>query len=148
MNNKNLLVYLNVFFFFFPFPLKFFYFAPTVSKKNTGKSILMQNIFCQNQYVTKAGLEDIAHWSWRVQTEELPQRDLSSVYKYVHHNRVTQGRTSFIMSEDRRTRNDDLQLKKTKNKNVLPVIWKVLKTKVNCFDSLADEPTAVIAADS
>lgn len=108
----------------------------------------MQNIFCQNQYVKKAGLEDTAHWAWRVQTEELPQRDLSSVYKYVHRNRVTQGRTSFIMSEDRRTRNDDLQLKKTKNKNVLPVIWKVLKTKVNTFDSLADEPTAVIAADS
>ena len=68
--------------------------------------------FCQNKYVTKGVLEDTKHWAWRVQTEELPQRELNLVYKYAQGNLVTRGRTSFIMSEDRRTQNNGRQLKK------------------------------------
>lgn len=116
MDNKDILVrpdYFVVFFIFiFYILLKFLCFAPTVGKTDIEKeSFLIQNPFARIN-VTKGVLEDTKHWAWRVQTEELPQRELNLVYKYAQGNLVTRGRTSFIMSEDRRTQNNGRQLKK------------------------------------
>lgn len=61
---------------------------------------------------------------------------------------MNKGRTSFIMSEDRRTQNNGLKLNKKSRKKVLLVILKVLKMEVNCFESLADKCTARLAVDS
>lgn len=73
VNHKNLLVWLDFWFFisFFAFFLFFFCFAPTVGKKNRPpKFFFNTEHFCQNKYVTKE--------VWRIQNMEPEECKLKS----------------------------------------------------------------------
>lgn len=122
MDSKNILVWLDIllwFFFYFHFLYSFKIFmlcTHSGQDKYKKRKLPHTEHFCQNKYVTKGVLEDTKHWAWRVQTEELPQRELNLVYKYVQGNLVTKGRTSFITSEDGRTQNNGWQVEKNRKK--------------------------------
>lgn len=67
-----------------------------MGKKNIPKkSFLIRNI-CARIHMLQRRFGGYKTLRLRVRTEELPQRELNLVYKYLQGNRVTKGKTSFI----------------------------------------------------